>query len=67
MNRLTRPLDQWPCRLAKACTAEEWFYDHLDLGDSFNGDLCEDCPFMEIINRLGFYEDLFEKSSDDGK
>lgn len=72
MERLTRPLDNFPCRLAKGCTAEDWMedvtgYTVFDWKTKKGENICTHCPFEKIINRLGFYEDLEEMMGDDLK
>lgn len=64
MNRLTRPIDKYHCRI-KECPAEGWMYD---LYNQFcHKDICKDCPFEEYINRLAELEDKEEIFEDDGK
>ena len=56
MRKYTRVKDEFECRLAGGCPAEDWILDH-------NGDIddvCADCPFMEMINELADYEDKFD-------
>ena len=61
MERLTRAKDQYPCRIAGGCPAEDWIEGlGYDL-DKMEGDMCSDCPFEEYINTLADYEDCLEK------
>ena len=63
MTRLTRREDQYPCRMAGYCPADEWIMRMG--GDSSNS--CDNCPFEKYINALAEYEDKEEKLIDDGK
>ena len=55
MKRLTATFrsDLYVCRL-KGCMAEEWMWDKYH---SYPEDVCDGCPFMEIVNKLAEYED----------
>ena len=58
MERYTRHIDEYPCRI-KECDVEDWVY--IVLGEYPKGDMCEECPFEAMINRLATFEDYFEK------
>ena len=65
MSRMTRPKDNWDCRI-RECRAEEWMGDlfgHYPRAD----DICSNCPFFEHIKRLAEYEDLVEKMKREGE
>ena len=50
MSRMTRPKDNWECRIDE-CRAEEWMsdlYGHYPRAD----DICSNCPFFTILNDL---------------
>ena len=67
MIRMTRVKDEWPCRIAGGCPAEEWIEDlEYDL-DEMTGHTCANCPFEIYINKLAEYEDEKEKMEDDLK
>ena len=58
MVRLTRPKDEWECRLAGPCPAEGWITDNLGAPlDMLRESVCDNCPFIEYINKLAEYED----------
>lgn len=61
MERLTRKKDNYPCRLAGGCMAEEWMVScyHGEVGYP-EGVVCDTCPFMKYINTLAEYEDKEE-------
>ena len=63
MERLTRRKDQYPCRMAGDCSADEWITDLG--GDSSN--CCDTCPFEQYINALAEYEDKAEELADNDK
>lgn len=63
-RKYTRPLDAFECRLAGNCRAQDWFYAHTG---NFSEYLCDDCPFMELINAFAEAEDYLEKTEDDLK
>lgn len=65
MKRLTRHIDDYPCRIGENCPAEEWMYDLY--GYYSNKEACDMCPFEKYINRLAELEDEEEKIEDDGK
>ena len=66
MKRFTRPIDEFPCRLAEGCKAEDWMKSLY--GDYPNSNyVCYNCPFEIIINRLAEYEDKEERMEDDLK
>ena len=48
----------FPCRI-NGCIAEEWMWDLY--GCYPKNDICDECPFMKIINKLAEYEDKEEK------
>lgn len=62
MIRLTRPKDNYPCRIAGGCRAELWI---AELGGDPNDIVCTNCPFEEIINKLAEYEDKEALMEDD--
>ena len=64
-KRYTRHIDEYPCRLKIECGAEDWMQELY--GHYPQGDLCDTCPFMEIINRLAELEDENEELEDDKK
>ena len=63
MERLTRPIDEYPCRLKDVCGAEKWI-EEVSGYSMYNWKsevaVCENCPFEKIINRLGELEDKEE-------
>lgn len=64
MERLTRAKDNFPCRLASTCYAEDWIEKTTGVTSyNWNSDFseCDYCPFEEIINHLGTLEDYLEK------
>jgi hypothetical protein len=63
MARLTRKKDQYPCRIADGCPADDWI---MELGGNPT-DSCKNCPFEKYINALANYEDEEERIKDDGK
>ena len=66
-ERLTRHADDFLCRL-KHCTAEEWMLDVTDtIYLYWRKAACDNCPFIEIVNRLAEYEDKEEMMEDDLK
>lgn len=66
-ERLTRHTDDFLCRL-KHCTAEEWMLDVTDtIYLYWRKDVCDNCPFMKIVNKLAEYEDMEERIEDDLK
>ena len=67
MERLTRPLDNYPCRI-KECYAEDWMMNLYDNEyPPSSTEMCDSCPFMAIVNRLAEYEDSEEVMEDDLK
>lgn len=63
MERLTRPHDNFECRL-KDCYAEDWMMNLYDNEyPSSSTEMCDSCPFMAIVNRLGLIEDYLEKNN----
>lgn len=60
MTRLTRKKDNYPCRI-KECKAEKWMNSFSFYGYYLEHSPCRDCPFEEIVNKLGEYEDLEEE------
>lgn len=66
MTRLTRRLDNYPCRI-KGCKAEEWMKSVYGKYVDFDDDVCKDCPFEKYINKLAEYEDMADKIEDDLK
>jgi hypothetical protein len=65
--RMTRKKDNFPCRIAGGCKAEEWMQDHYTEEIYPSKNICYDCPFEELINKLADYEDKEEMLLDDGK
>ena len=66
-ERLTRPLDEFPCR-ANNCIAEEWMEMVTETSVySWSQYICDFCPFEKYINKLAEYEDKEEKMEDDLK
>lgn len=64
MKRLTRPKDNYECRI-NGCQIEDWL---LKLGvDAISEYVCDDCYLMPFINKLAEYEDAAELAEDDGK
>ena len=63
MSRLTRPKDEWECRVAGGCPMEDYILNHEGVLE----DICDDCPLMPVANRLAEYDDAKEKIEDDGK
>ena len=67
-KRLTRHVDEFPCRIEEYCSAEEWMREVTDTPYiHWNKGVCDDCPFMKYINKLAEYEDMEEKMEDDLK
>ena len=60
MERLTRPLDEYECRI-KDCNAEDWMKTLY--GEYTTKVVCDGCPFMAIVNHLGSIEDYLEKNN----
>ena len=56
MKFYTRPKDNYECRF-NACTIEEWIEELTGFEYLEDVNICEHCPFMEAINKLGEYED----------
>ena len=65
-RRLTRKIDEWPCRIAGGCPAEEWIHTVTGTYDYIE-EPCDYCPFKKFINKLAEYEDEAEKMDDDKK
>lgn len=63
MSRLTREKDKWECRVSD-CYAEDWMHSLYGKYPDLNDNICEDCPFVKVINRLAEYEDLVEESKE---
>jgi hypothetical protein len=61
---MTRAKDEYPCRMAGGCPAEEWVCENVT-GGTLTGDLCATCPFEQYINKLAEYED--KESEESGK
>ena len=59
--RLTRVKDEYECRIAGGCPAEDWMYDLY--GEVAN--CCFNCPFEVYINKLAEYEDKEEINNAD--
>ena len=62
MKRMTRRKDEYECRMADCCPAEDWMKDYT--GHWPENGFCNTCPFMEYINKLAEYEDVMEKLED---
>ena len=62
--RLTRERDEYECRMAGSCPAEEWMYV---LYGKYPVNFCYNCPFEMYINKLAEYEDKNKYMEDDGK
>ncbi len=60
MDRLTRIRDKYECRIAKGCKAEAWM---KSIYGRYPEDVCCNCPFEKIVNKLAEYEDKEEKNS----
>ena len=58
MARMTRAKDKYECRIAGGCPAEEW------IAGCIAGEItslpCDTCPFIEYINKLAEYEDMWD-------
>lgn len=66
-ERLTNADNNFLCR-AKHCSAEKWMLEVTDTPYLYwRREACDNCPFMEIVNRLAEYEDMEEKMEDDLK
>ena len=59
--RLTRVKDEYECRIAGGCPAEDWMYDLY--WEATN--CCFNCPFEVYINKLAEYEDKEEINNAD--
>jgi hypothetical protein len=60
MRRLTRHIDEFPCRVADGCKMEDYLEEHnIDIEE--DGDICKGCPFLSVFDRMGQYEDFLEK------
>lgn len=57
LERLTRVKDEYECRI-KDCPAEDWMFDLY--GYYSESVICDDCPFLPIVNKLAEYEDKEE-------
>jgi hypothetical protein len=53
MKRLTRPKDEYPCRIANCREIEHWIEN---MGGNYEN-MCENCPIQPIVNKLAEYED----------
>ena len=68
MKRLTRAKDQYECRIAGGCPAEDWIEDIIDYKPhKWAEEPCDNCPFEKYINRLAEMEDMEELMEDDKK
>ena len=65
-ERLTRPYDEYECRI-KECTLEEWMKSLYGDYPDFEIDICNTCPVEKIANKLAEYEDKEERMEDDLK
>lgn len=65
MKRLTRHIDEYPCRIID-CSVEDWIEDLTGV-IVYNKGVCDQCPFEKYINRLAELEDETERMEDDGK
>ena len=61
MERLTRKKDQYPCRMAGGCPAENWIAEEANVRIYDLGNVCDKCPFEKYINALAEYEDKMEE------
>ena len=66
MRRLTRHIDDYPCRIAN-CLAEDWIEDLTGVIVYNWEEACSQCPFEKYINRLAELEDEAERMEDDRK
>ena len=69
MERLTRHMDEYSCRI-KNCSAENWVENLTGLSIynwKSDRNICDECPFEEHINRLAEFEDETERMEDDLK
>lgn len=67
-ERLTRHEDEFPCRLRGQCSAEEWMMDVTGVSYViWEGEACDTCPFINVVNKLAEYEDMEEIMEDDLK
>ena len=67
-ERLTRHIDEFPCRFKGHCSAEEWMMEVTDTPYVYwRKEACDDCPFMKIVNKLAEYEDKEEMMEGDLK
>lgn len=57
--RLTREKDEYECRIAGGCPAENWMYA---LYGEYPTDCCHNCPFEIFINKLAEFEDKEEET-----
>jgi hypothetical protein len=63
-KRYTRHRDEYACR-AVTCEAEDWMQELYGYYPEKN--LCDTCPFIEMINHLANLEDENEELEDDNK
>lgn len=61
MERLTRKKDQYPCRMAGKCPAEDWIAEEANVCIYDLENVCDKCPFEQYINALAEYEDKMEE------
>lgn len=66
MERLTRPYDEYECRL-KNCNLEEWMKSIYGEYPDFEINICDNCPVIIIANKLAEYEDMADRMEDDLK
>ena len=67
MKRLTREKDEYECRIAGGCPAEDWIESVAGNIYKWNEDPCDNCPFEKYINRLAEFEDETEFMEEDRK
>lgn len=66
-ERMTRHRDAYICRIKGGCGAEEWMDILYGEYPEENVCVCDECPFINIINHLAELEDYLEKMEDDRK
>ena len=63
-ERMTRHKDAYICRIKGGCGAEEWMDTHYG---EYPGYVCDECPFMNVINHLAELEDYLEEMENENK
>ena len=61
MERLTRKKDQYPCRMAGGCPAENWIAEEANVRIYNLGNVCDKKKKKKYINALAEYEDKMEE------